>query len=428
MRLDSAPYLPVHNRDVDSRSSTPPQRVLTVGPLPPKPLTGGIEIAILTLLESPLKEWYDMQLFNTARQQDPTRPLWKRLAYQIRMFFRFGRAVVKLQPDVVHIHTASGLNFFQNIGYCTIARAFRRRTLLHNHGGEFDVWYDRLPYAGRIFTRACLKFPSQLIVLSSYWRDLMSTLAPGKTIQIVPNCIDLSIYHGPLEKPDTEALKILTIGEVGHRKGHFDILKAASKLSDLPIHFLFAGPQENETTRTKLDELAHKLGVADRVSFLGPVGPKDKLELLLEADIYLLPSHAENLPIAILEAMAAALPIVSSTVGALPEVLSEGRGAFLVEPGNIAGINTAVRKLAMSPSMRYQMGLFNLGVIKSRYTTDHIAGLLATIYSGRSTHPPGNEMISKVTPRSDTKVIPNRIRDDHLERETDSTASRRDLL
>ncbi|TFH23857.1 MAG: glycosyltransferase family 1 protein [Myxococcales bacterium] len=355
--------------------------VLLVGPLPEPPLTGGVEIGVSMLLRSPTARRHRMQLFNTARRRDPSRPLWERLTYQLRKFVDFVGALRRQKPDTVHVKASwGGVNFAQSIGYCMLARLFGRRVLVQLHGGSFDTWYCNAGRPAKTAIRIGLSSASEIVVLSEYWRAMVRELLPSRPVHVVPNGVELENAVPPRSRGGE--LRILTIGTVCQRKGHFDIVRAAARVKDLPVRFVFGGPDENIESAQALRSLIAALGTASNIEFLGPVGSDEKWKQLAEADIYLLPSHGENMPNAILEAMATGLPIVLSRAGAMPEMLVDGESGVFVDAGDSDAISAAVRRLARSRELRRALAAGAHARVQARYAFGRIAERFDALYEG----------------------------------------------
>jgi glycosyltransferase involved in cell wall biosynthesis len=287
--------------------------------------------------------------------------------------------VIRIRPQLVHVKATEGINFFQGICYSIIGRALGRRVLLQLHGGNFATWYQGMGRFGRAAVRVGLLTPSELVVLSEYWRSFISGLCPARSIHVIPNGVNIEsamIRTGF----DHSELKVVTIGAIGVRKGYFDIVAAAALLRDEPIRFLFAGPDEFGGEQDELRAYARKLDVIDKVEFLGTVIGKQKWRLLSEADVFLLPSRGENMPNAVLEAMASGLPIVCTPVGALREMF-DGGGAIFVPAGDSIAIEKALRQLMDSPDLRKSMGYRNRAEVVAHYSLDRVFEKIGALYS-----------------------------------------------
>jgi glycosyltransferase involved in cell wall biosynthesis len=106
----------------------------------------------------------------------------------------------------------------------------------------------------------------------------------------------------------------------------------------------------------RLRNLAERLNITEQCQFLGPVYGEEKKQIFMNSDIFLLPSYAEGQPVTILEAMAAGLPIIASNVGAIPDVVQDGKNGLIIEPGDIPALTRAIDQLVGDASLRHQMG------------------------------------------------------------------------
>jgi glycosyltransferase involved in cell wall biosynthesis len=326
--------------------------VLLVAAAPAPVPTGGVETGVAMMLRSPFARRHRIELWDRRRR----RPV------------RFAARVAINRPRIVHIKSSSGVNFWESAIYAALSRAFGCHVLLQMHSGEFESWYQRHGRAGRLAIRQGLRQASELLALSKYWQDFLGRLAPDRPVHVVPNGVEI-----PGE------LRVLTIGTLGRHKGHFEILEAAAQLRGAPVRFLLAGPDQT-TGRgdgAELRRYADRLGLNGQVTFLGPVDAAARRELLREADVFLLPSHAEGMPNAVLEAMAAGLPVITTRVGALPEMLPDG---VFVPPGDATAIARAVLDLARDPVRRRELGLRNHQRAAQHYSLDRALQLLDQLY------------------------------------------------
>ncbi len=377
------PLLETYNKLSAGRRKAFPS-VLLVAPRPTALPTGGVETGVQMILRSALAERYSIRLWTRPQQVFPN---WRalRTARRFADFIGFSAAVAFSRPGIVHIKSSSGVNFAESAMYVLISRALGRRVLLQIHSGEFANWYARRRTVIRWGIRCSLRAASEILVLSTYWRDLLAQWVPDSRIHIVPNGV-----YVPKLSPATRSfpsdLRVLTLATLGSHKGHFDILAAAKLLRGEPICFLLAGPDqtsgrgEGEEVRRR----AAEWGLAGNVRFLGPVSLQQKWSLLAEADIFLLPSRAEGMPNAVLEAMAARLPVIATPVGALPEMLGYGRGGVLVSVGDFEGIARAIVDLAGDPARREKMGNWNRLRVHAMYSFERVERLLESIYATRS--------------------------------------------
>jgi glycosyltransferase involved in cell wall biosynthesis len=146
-------------------------------------------------------------------------------------------------------------------------------------------------------------------------------------------------------------------------KDHFTLLRAfAAVIAEIPqaeLHIAGDGP-----LRSRLESFTQELNLADRVTFLGAL--PDTPQFLSQLDIFVLSSLNEGLPLALLEAMAASLPVVSTRAGGVEEAAVDAQNAFLSAPGDSKGLAQAMIRMARSPDLA-QMGAFGRQIVQDRF-------------------------------------------------------------
>jgi glycosyltransferase involved in cell wall biosynthesis len=148
-------------------------------------------------------------------------------------------------------------------------------------------------------------------------------------------------------------MRVTFLGQLGRRKGSADLLEALALLRDVPgWSAVLAGDGEIAETRQKVQAL----GLEARVSVPGWVSTEERAKLLDASDMLVLPSYAENLPMVILEAFAQGVPVISTPVGAIPEVIDEGRNGHIVKAGDVKGLSAAIARLIADPAAARRMG------------------------------------------------------------------------
>ncbi|PTQ82031.1 glycosyl transferase family 1 [Nitrosospira multiformis] len=125
--------------------------------------------------------------------------------------------------------------------------------------------------------------------------------------------------------------------------------------------------------------LSEELGVSDKILFAGWLGKAEKDHLLARAAIFVLPSYHEGVPMAILEAMSWGIPIVTTPVGGMPEVVTEGQEGLLVNSGDIVGLAHALARLLAAPSLRRAFGERGRHKIESRFSIKVLATATGTV-------------------------------------------------
>jgi glycosyltransferase involved in cell wall biosynthesis len=175
-------------------------------------------------------------------------------------------------------------------------------------------------------------------------------------LHVVHCGIDPSVYT-PIERV-TEAEDVVTILSVGrliHGKGMSILLEALSQLREkrLPVRLVVVG---SGPARAEFEQTAARLGLEDAVDFIGAVGQDEIRRYYGIADIFCLSSFAEGIPVVLMEAMAMEMPVVSTAIMGIPELIADEVHGLLVPPGRVASLTDALERLVRSPEARSRMG------------------------------------------------------------------------
>jgi glycosyltransferase involved in cell wall biosynthesis len=374
-------------------------RVLIVGPLPPT--VGGITTCIMNILRSDLKRDHFLIPFTTSRPTEDLnmevydytilfkvglKHLVKSALATIYHLMQFPIVLIVQNPKLIHIHTTDYLPFWESSIYVFIAKMFFKKTILHIHATTFDKFYKDSNVVLSFLIRKTLHMADKIIVLSPRWKNFFTKLIPERKLVIIPNGVSVSVFNNQLKRKafSSDDIQVLFIGgKESKRKGVYDILKAIPivvKKHTKNILFLFVG----RTDVNKLRNFCEKKGISNHVKILGYIENDSMMEIMATADIYVLPSYAEGLPIAMLEAMAAGLPVVSTPVGSIPEVIEEGVNGFLVKPGDHNALAARIIELTRNERLRKRMGINNMEKIRKEYSMKKVMERLGIVYRGNA--------------------------------------------
>jgi len=270
-------------------------------------------------------------------------------------FIRFLYAVLRFRPQIIHLHTSQGIAWLKDTFFILVGKACGCRIVLHMHGGNFDVLYGRSSRLAQHYTRALFNLADAVIAVSAEWKKRLSHIVPAERVYALPNCIAVDVI------PQAECAKgvsALFLGSVGPTKGIFDLLEAMSHLKSrgCDMHLWLAGYEEEEGDLARAHARLEELGLQHSCEILGMVQGARKAQLLHDAALFVLPSYREGLPMALVEAMAAGLPVVATSVGGIPDVVRDGYNGFLVSPGDVQALVDKLAILGGDPSLRSLMG------------------------------------------------------------------------
>jgi glycosyltransferase involved in cell wall biosynthesis len=252
----------------------------------------------------------------------------------------------RIRPQLVHTHsTKAGL-----VGRLA-ARSVGIPVVFTAHGWAFS---DGVPVHRKILgvlaERVATRWATQVITVSQYDRLLAQRykLKYDNNFHVIHNGIPSIL--GQTYNGETSIIQLVMVARFTNQKDHAIVLQALQGIEhNVQICLVGDGP-----TRPRIERLAEQLGISDRVKFVG--WRDDVHEILASANIYVLASNWEGLPICLLEAMRAGLPIVTSDVGGVREVIVDGETGFLVDRGDVAMLRDRLQRLLSDPELRNKMG------------------------------------------------------------------------
>jgi glycosyltransferase involved in cell wall biosynthesis len=290
-------------------------------------------------------------------------------------FWRTVLACFGQRPSVVHVHAASRASFVRKSVVLLIARLAGCKTIFHLHGGGFRQFATvEAGSLQRRWIRHTLEASSVVITLSSGWAGFVRGFAPKARVAVVPNSVPLPAAS----KVQPEPGRILFLGRLEQAKGVFELLGAGARLAGRhpALRLVFGGEGDAAALLRRADEL----GIRDRIELLGWVGPQQRDEQLARAAVFCLPSHAEGLPMSMLEAMAAGRAVVASSVGGIPETIVDGDNGLLVPPRDEAALAAALEQVLGDETLRARLARHARVTIEQHYSTEVVCGQLSALY------------------------------------------------
>lgn len=341
------------------------QRVLMIGVYYKHNAAGGMA-SVIQYYE---KYFENLQYISSWIDKHPAIKIYYALkAYLIILF----KLIFNHKIKIVHIHTAADRSFKRKSKFVSLAKAFNKKVILHIHGSRFKDFYDESANKKVIISN--LQKADKLVVLSQSWKEWFFAIGiNSENIIVLNNIVD----YPKIKKVNREnKVKILFLGEVGERKGVFDIIETIAKNRESfkdEIILKIGGNKETDRLLQKIDEY----DLSDFVKFEGWVSGEKKINLLNWADIFILPSFNEGLPIAILEAMSYGKAIISSPVGGIAEIVQFGINGILVEPGNQKEIFESINFFINNKNKIETFGNQSKKIVEPFYPKSVLRSLLA---------------------------------------------------
>ena len=334
---------------------------------------GGIASVVSGYRGSELEEAYQIHYIETYCDGGKAAKLCKSIA----AYAAFVWELLTCRPDLIHIHSAFGASLYRKAPFVCVGALLGIPVVNHIHGSELSRFYREASNRKKKIVKSVYDRCTKIIALSNHWRDEFSEFISSDKIEVIENygIAQDEIFGSDLKDGNT----VLFLGFLSERKGCLDIppiaAKVCRKISD--VRFVLAG-SGNEQDVHRIMELADEYAVTDCLEFPGWIRGAEKEKLLKQASLFLLPSYAEGMPMSILEAMGYGLPVVSTTVGGIPQLVTNGENGFLLEPGDTDGLADAVTEILSNLQLQTEMGRKSQEIVKTAHSLeDHCHRLMA---------------------------------------------------
>lgn len=337
------------------------EKILIVGPSSTKS-KGGMSTVIGEILEdNELKNKYDISAYESYI--DGTK--FRVLLYSIWAIFKFIVTGQAKKYDVYHIHAASYGSTFRKRIYLKIIKKYKKKVILHIHVAEYMVFFDKLSKKKKRQVIDTLQVADMVIALSNEWKNKFDNKFGLTNCYVLENGINTEKLAPAIVDTKKNQTSFVTLGRLGKRKGTYDLVDAIEiARKKVPnIRCYLAGDGEID----KFCNIIVERGLQNNIEVVGWADFTKKLELLSKVSTVVLPSYNEGLPMSILEGMATGKAIISTTVGAIPEVVKEENG-ILIQPGDVQALADALVKCSNNLKMLEDMSQKNINKIYEQFS------------------------------------------------------------
>ena len=351
-------------------------RILMSGPLPPN--VGGMATVLGDLGASKLSSQVELVLFNTAKTTREGRNLVEALSSKLGLWSAWWR-LLKAKPNTIaHLHTCSGFTFFLDGILLSLARLRGVPVVLHIHGASFDQFLDKLNPVLLAVARSLFRRCAFVVVLSESWRTALRQRLGDLPFSVVANGVPV-IDTGVRPAHNQDELNILFLGNLCERKGVFDLLEVMPQVSNAVLHLV--GGEEQAGFTAKISQLIAEKQLQQQIMLHGVKAGQEKQAFFQNADIFILPSYAEGLPMSLLEAMMCGLPVIVSDVGGIPSVITDKENGLLITAGNRQQIAETLQLLINDPDLRRKIGQAAKQRCLAEFSTDAVVDKLLKLYT-----------------------------------------------
>ena len=276
-----------------------------------------------------------------------------------------------------------------------------KKCIAQYHGSHFSYFFYDQNIFFRHFIKRVLSRIDTVIVFSETLKDMFNKIYEGK-LEILYNGLNLNNYkYKKIKNHDNRPFTILFLGHLTYSKGFYDLIFAFKMLYKKyggDVSLIFAG--ENYRDDPRMDLLSEKwrnkflingskkAGVCSdfiinckeyNSIYPGIVSGEKKSKLFYKSDIFVLPSYSEGLSMGCLEAMAFGLPVITTPVGAMPDVIKNGENGFITPISDHKKLFENIEQLMNQKELRIKMGNNNIQAVKEKYDIENIAERLLNI-------------------------------------------------
>lgn len=351
-------------------------RVLLVGKGGPD--RGGIPSFLNTLREGNLSQQHQITFLNVAHSGTPQggKPTATNLGRTLRDAVAVWRSA--RDQDIVHIHSAlaPGVTVLRAGLLALAARLRGCGVVVHAHGGNIETW---LTSRARLTLMRVAMLPAHRVV--AVWtagQDALVRALGGHKVALIDNGVDAGLYTRP--EPQHHPPRILYVGLLTPRKGVLDLLDACQILRDRGVKhelLLLGGtPDEGPAAAVPVHTAA-----AGKAILLGTRPPEEMPGIYASADVFCLPSWWEAMPLSVLEAMAAGLPVVATDVGDVKRALGDGTAGYVVPLRSPDQLAKALEPLLCDPDLRQRVGVAAHARVREHFSSTVTARAVSALYA-----------------------------------------------
>jgi glycosyltransferase involved in cell wall biosynthesis len=324
----------------------------------------------------------ESELIQAAREAGfPVDVIYEKGRFDSSVAAQFNKIVEERKPDIIETNNIKS-HFFMRLSGISRSSMW----IAVHHGYTNEDWRMRLynSTSGWSFRGA----HRVLTVCRPFVEQLVEKGVPRENILVRPNAV------GPFIPPEQQlvdaaraeigaqdgAKLIVAIGRLSQEKGHANLLEAFALLNakrlPQPLHLVIVGEGGE---RSALEEQCSRLGIGGQVSL---VGLKSNVRpYFILADVFVLPSHSEGSPLALLEAMAAGVPIVATSVGGVPDTVTAEESALLVPPASPVAMAEAIERLLLEKDLAAMLGSRARWVVETEFSRDRYTQEKVRMYS-----------------------------------------------
>ena len=348
------------------------KKILMIGPSPTKSKGGMATVIQEILLDDKIKNKVDIDMHESYVDGNKI----FRSIFSLYAFLKF--CLTGKNYDIYHIHAASFGSTKRKLVYIKVIKHWNKKIIFHIHGGKYIEFFESLTANQQMNLITVLKSCNMVLALSNDWKNKFETIMGIDNCYVLTNGVNTDIFCEAMNDVSTTKDAFLVLGRMCRGKGTYDVLESMriATQSNSNIHIYFAGDGEIDTVKGKVIEY----GLKENVSVVGWADLKEKINLLKQVSTLVLASYNEGLPMSILEGMSCGKAVISTNVGAIPELIKKDNGK-LIDPGDVASLAKLLILFSQNEKLLKMYSVNNIKVINEEYKMSVMHEKLLSYYN-----------------------------------------------
>lgn len=330
--------------------------------------TGGQLFACHTLINSDLKKNINFIEIDSTVTSVPVPPLRIRAFNALFRVFKLIFILISKKVDSVLIFSADSFSFLEKGLMAIITNIFGKKVIFAPRSGMSLDDYKNSKFM-RWYMSIVIKSSTYIMCQGQFWKDFYLKMDSNneEKFVIVHNWINEEEYKDVEFNLSHATFKILYIGWLEKFKGILDLLESLKKISDKKIEFI-CNVYGNGSLKNDLEKFIIDNKLENKVFLKGWASKDIKRDAYKKSDLFILPSHFEGFPNSLLESMSAEMPVISSRVGAVEDIVKDNYNGLLFDHKNIDQLIEKIELMINNPTSRKEMAINAKKTISEKFT------------------------------------------------------------
>lgn len=326
---------------------------------------GGVTTVLKILKASPIWKKYNCYWLGTQIQGNKIRKIY----YCLKSYFTALFIINKF--DIIHFHTVPDISLLVQLPVYILALLWKKKIILHLHVGNQIEDFK----SSKLF-HFCIKHSSEVLLLANLWVEKFKNLFPEYNIP----CDYLYNAFQPVKAIEysKHTKTIIFAAHLNANKAYDILLKAFKEIHNKYPDWKLIVMGDGEITKAK--NLANQLHIEKKVLFTGYVTGDKKEKYFQEGSIFCLCSYKEGFPMVVMEAWAYGIPVITTPVGGLPEVIKENVNAITFQFGNVQELSEKLEYFIKNPQKRFEISSYSQKFVSQFFSIESISQKLDSIY------------------------------------------------